>query len=187
MWKDPAKYYSLSLGHGLCKSGEGELVGNHACKPFSLLLTVSGMRLSEVPDTFTFFPRLLFFGGGVGGREGQGVISRQQEWREDRGVENSMVLVGNPGHTRTQDVYFAWEFNWVNFRTFELYLNKVLFLLNVDSVGTLEMSSTQWATESYVKLPYFLHDDTTLTGGSWQNRSALQTCLQSEAIPTNYV
>lgn len=128
-----------------------------------------------------------FFLGGVGGREGQGVISRQQEWREDRGVENSMVLVGNPGHTRTQDVYFAWEFTWVNFTTFELYLNKVLFLLNVDSVGTLEMSSTQWATESYVKLPYFLHDDTTLTGGSWQNRSALQTCLQSEAIPTSYV
>lgn len=71
MWKDPAKYYSLSLGHGLCKSGEGELVGNHACKQFSLLLAVSGMRLSEVPDTFTFFPRLLFLGGG-GGQGGSG-------------------------------------------------------------------------------------------------------------------
>lgn len=79
----------------------------------------------------------------VGGREGQGVISRQQERREGRVVENSMVLVGNSGHTRIQDVYFAWEFTWVNFTTLELYLNKVLFLLNVDSVGTLEMTSTQ--------------------------------------------
>lgn len=188
MWKDPAKYgqhCSLSLGHGLCKSGEGELVGNHACKQFSLLLAGSGIWLFEVPDTFTFFPKLLFWGGG--GQGGQGVISRQQTRREDRGVDNYMVLVGNSGHIRTQDVYLAWEFTWVNFTTLESYLNKVLFLLNVDSVGTLEMTSTQWATESYVKLPYFLHDETTLTGGSWQNRSALQTCLRSEAIPTSYV
>lgn len=83
------------------------------------------------------------FFGVVGGREGQGVISRQQTRREDRGVENSMVLVGNSGHIRTQDVYLAWEFTWVNFTTLESYLNKVLFLLNVDSVGTLEMTSTQ--------------------------------------------
>lgn len=135
---------------------------------------------------FHFLPKAGFLGWG-GGREGQRVMSRQQKLREDSGIENSMVLVGNLGHTRTQDVYLAWEFTWVNFTTLESYLNKVLFLLNVDSVGTLEMTSTQWATESYVKLPYFLHDETTLTGGSWQNRSALQTCLRSEAIPTSYV